>query len=153
VVLEAESIAFGATGRNAGFVVPNFAKKDPDDVIAQLGPERGERLLEMAAGSADLVFDLILRHAITCDALQSGWIQPAHSPTGFDKVKARAAQWARRGRPAVVLNRADVRLLTGADGYVGGWMDRSGGVLNPVEYARGLADAAEAAGARIFEKS
>jgi glycine/D-amino acid oxidase-like deaminating enzyme len=30
-------------------------------------------------------------------------------------------------------------------------MDRSGGVLNPVEYARGLADAAEKAGARIFE--
>lgn len=153
VVLEAETIAFGATGRNAGFVVPNFAKKDPDDVIAALGPERGERLIDLAAGSADLVFDLIRRHAIACDAQQSGWIQPAHSPPAFEKVKSRAAQWTQRGRPAILLDRAAVRMLTGADGYFGGWMDRSGGVLNPVEYARGLADAAEAAGVRIFESS
>jgi glycine/D-amino acid oxidase-like deaminating enzyme len=153
VVLEAEIIAWGATGRNAGFVVPNFAKRDPDDIVAELGAERGERLIDFAAGSADLVFDLIRRHRIKCDAQQSGWIQPAHSPAAFDKVKSRARQWADRGRPAVVLDRQAVRYVTGADGYFGGWTDESGGVLNPVEYARGLADAAEAAGTRIFERS
>jgi glycine/D-amino acid oxidase-like deaminating enzyme len=153
VVLEAEIIAWGATGRNAGFVVPNFAKRDPDDIVAELGRERGERLVDFAAGSADLVFDLIRRHRIECDAEQSGWIQPAHSPAAFEKAKSRARQWADRGRPAVVLDRQAVRYVTGADGYFGGWTDESGGVLNPVEYARGLADAAEAAGARIFERS
>jgi glycine/D-amino acid oxidase-like deaminating enzyme len=97
------------------------------------------------------VFDLIERHGIVCDALQSGWIQPAHSANAFEKVKSRAGQWAERGRPAEVLSRALVAGLTGAPDYVGGWIDRSGGVLNPVEYARGLADAAERAGAQIFE--
>ncbi|MFB9983718.1 NAD(P)/FAD-dependent oxidoreductase [Mesorhizobium kowhaii] len=150
-VLEAEFIAWGATGRNAGFVVPNFAKMDPDNIIGRLGPEHGKRLIDFAAGSADLVFGLIRRHGIDCDAVQSGWIQPAHSPAAFEKVKSRAGQWAQRGRPAVTLARQEVEALTGARGYVGGWMDRSGGVLNPVEYARGLADAAEKAGARIFE--
>jgi glycine/D-amino acid oxidase-like deaminating enzyme len=153
VVLEAEIIAWGATGRNAGFVVPNFAKRDPNDIVAELGGERGERLIDFAAGSADLVFDLIRRHGIECDAQQSGWIQPAHSPAAFEKAKSRARQWVDRGRPAVVLDRQAVRYVTGADGYFGGWTDESGGVLNPVEYARGLADAAEAAGARIFERS
>ncbi|PZM12513.1 NAD(P)/FAD-dependent oxidoreductase [Rhizobium tubonense] len=153
VVLEAEIVAWGATGRNAGFVVPNFAKRDPDDIIAELGPERGERLVDFAAGSADLVFDLIRRHGIECDAQQSGWIQPAHSAAAFEKVKSRSRQWSDRGRPAVVLDKQAVRYLTGADGYFGGWMDESGGVLNPVEYARGLADAAENAGARVFERS
>jgi len=152
-VLEAEIIAWGATGRNAGFIVPNFAKMDPDNILAHLGPERGERLIDFAAGSADLVFDLIRRHGIDCDAVQNGWIQPAHSAAAFEKVKSRAGQWARRGRPAVILDRQDVGALTGARGYVGGWMDRSGGVLNPVAYARGLADAAERAGARIFERT
>lgn len=150
-VLEAEFIAWGATGRNAGFVVPNFAKMDPDSILAHLGPERGEGLIDFAAGSADLVFALIKQHGIDCDALQSGWIQPAHSPAALDKVKSRANQWAQRGRPAVALDRQEVEVLTGAKGYVGGWMDRSGGVLNPVGYARGLADAAEKGGARIFE--
>ncbi|MER8714724.1 FAD-binding oxidoreductase [Mesorhizobium sp. M0228] len=150
-VLEAEIIAWGATGRNAGFVVPNFAKRDPDDIIAQLGPERGERLVDFAAGSADLVFALIKRHAIECDAVQSGWIQPAHSPAALQKTRSRAEQWAQRGRQTVALDRQAVEELTGVRGYLGGWIDRSGGVLNPVEYARGLADAAEKAGARIFE--
>jgi glycine/D-amino acid oxidase-like deaminating enzyme len=153
VVLEAEIIAWGATGRNAGFVVPNFAKMDPDDITTLLGPEHGERLIEFACGSGDLVFDLIRRHHILCDAVQSGWIQPAHSAAAFEKVKSRAGQWAKRGRPAVVLDRVEVARATGAAGYFGGWADRSGGVLNPVEYARGLADAAEAAGAKIFEHS
>jgi glycine/D-amino acid oxidase-like deaminating enzyme len=153
VVLEAEIIAWGATGRNAGFVVPNFAKRDPDDILAELGPERGERLIDFAAGSADLVFDLIRRLGIECDADQSGWIQPAHSSAAFEKVKSRARQWADRGRPADVLDGEAVRQFTGAGGYFGGWMDGSGGVLDPVKYARGLASAAEAAGARVFERS
>lgn len=152
-VLEAEIIAWGATGRNAGFVVPNFAKMDPDSILAHLGPERGERLIDFAAGSAELVFGLIKRHGIDCDAVQNGWIQPAHSVAAFEKVKSRAGQWARRGRPAVTLDRQDIEALTGVRGYAGGWMDRSGGVLNPVAYARGLADAAEKAGAEIFERT
>ncbi|MEI9428338.1 NAD(P)/FAD-dependent oxidoreductase [Mesorhizobium sp. Cs1299R1N3] len=150
-VLEAEIIAWGATGRNAGFVVPNFARMDPDNILAHLGPERGERLINFAAGSADLVFGLIRRHGIDCHAVQNGWIQPAHSPAALQKAKSRADQWARRGRPAVTLDRQEVEALTGARGYVGAWMDRSGGVLNPVAYARGLADAAEKTGAKIFE--
>ncbi|MER9818218.1 FAD-dependent oxidoreductase [Mesorhizobium sp. M0129] len=152
-VLEAEFIAWGATGRNAGLVVPNFAKRDPNDIIAELGPERGGRLVDFAAGSADLVFGLIKRHGIECDAVQNGWIQPAHSSAALEKTRSRAEQWAARGRPTVALDAMALTELTGIDGYAGGWMDRSGGVLNPVEYARGLADAAEKAGARIFEQT
>jgi len=152
-VLEAESIAWGATGRNAGFVVPNFAKRDPDDIVAEVGPKRGEMLVDFAAGSGDLVFGLIKQHGIACDALQNGWIQPAHTPAAVEKTRSRAAQWARRGRPVATLDRTAVTELTGIGGYSGGWMDRSGGVLNPVEYACGLADAAEKAGARIFEQT
>lgn len=153
VLLEAEIIAWGATGRNAGFVVPNFAKRDPDDIIAELGTERGERLIRFASTSADLVFELIRRHNIECQAEQSGWIQPAHSAAALAKVKSRAAQWASHGRPAVVMDTAETERITGAKGYDGSWTDRSGGLLDPVAYARGLADAAEAAGTRIFEHS
>ena len=153
VLLEAERIAWGASGRNAGFVVPNFAKVDPDGMIAALGPARGERLAAFAAGSAELVFDLIARHQIECSALQSGWIQPAHSAAAFERVKSRAAQWASRGRPVRLLSGEEIAALTGARGYAGGWTDLSGGVLDPVEYTRGLADAAEGAGARLFEQS
>ena len=151
VLAEAEGIAFGATGRNAGFVVPNFAKADPDDVRERLGEPRAERLLEMAAGSADLVFSLIRRHAIPCDALQSGWIQPSHSDAALARAKERVRQWQTLDRPVELLDAAEVQALTGVKGWRGGWIDRSGGVLNPVAYARGLALAAAAAGAAIHE--
>lgn len=153
VLVEAERIAWGATGRNAGFIVPNFAKVDPDAVVAKLGPARGAALNRFAAESADLVFDLIRRHSMNCEAQQSGWIQPAQSDAAFARIKSRAGQWQALDRPVQVLNADEVTEMTGAVGYKGGWIDRSGGVLNPVAYARGLARAATTAGAQICENS
>jgi glycine/D-amino acid oxidase-like deaminating enzyme len=152
-LLEAERIAWGASGRNAGFVVPNFAKVDPGGVLTLLGPERGAALNLFAAESADLVFDLVRRHAIDCDADRSGWIQPAHSSIAFAAIRSRASQWQSLGRPVEVLDADAVTSLTGITGYYGGMIDRSGGVLNPVSYARGLARAASAAGADLHEDS
>jgi glycine/D-amino acid oxidase-like deaminating enzyme len=152
-LLEARAIAWGASGRNAGFVVPNFAKADPDTVLARLGEARGERLLGFAAASADLVFDLIARNKIACNAAQSGWIQPAHADAALSRLKARAEQWRRRGRPVEVLGPDAVAEATGISGYAGGQIDRSGGVLDPLAYARGLADSASRAGARLFEST
>lgn len=153
LLLEANQIASGATGRNAGFVVPNFAKVDPEGVRSALGEAKGNQLVQMAAASADLVFDLIKRHAITCDAQRSGWIQPSHSTTALTRAKDRVRQWSAEGRPVEFLTAAAVQTLTGARGWLGGWIDHSGGVLNPVAYARGLACAAEAAGAHLHEAS
>lgn len=153
VVLEANVVAWGATGRNAGFVVPNFAKRDPDDILASLGRDSGEALIDFARGSADLVFRLIKQHQIECHAKQSGWYQPAHSPAAFEKVRSRVAQWQRYGRPVALLSGQELTAETGLRGYQGGWQDASGGVVNPVEYAYGIAAAASEQGARIFESS
>jgi glycine/D-amino acid oxidase-like deaminating enzyme len=149
-LVEAQRIAWGASGRNAGFVVPNFAKVDPDAIRAKLGP-RAEPLIAMAAGSGDLVFDLIRRHRIECDATQAGWIQPSHSDATFAKAQERVRQWSALNRPVQLLTRAEVTDLTGVEGWRGGWIDRSGGVLNPVGYARGLARAAVLAGVALHE--
>lgn len=152
VLIEAHRIAWGASGRNAGFVVPNFAKVDPDDLRRVSGPA-AERLIGMAATSGDLVFELIRRHGIDCDAVQSGWIQPAHSAAALARAQSRVRQWGALGRPVDLLDRAAVTALTGADRWLGGWIDRSGGTINPVGYARGLARAARSAGAILHEDS
>src|SRR5437660_3673688 len=63
VVLEAHEPGWGGSGRNGGQVIPGL-KYDPDELEAQFGPERGKRLVDFIGKSADVVFDLIGKHAM-----------------------------------------------------------------------------------------
>lgn len=148
VVLEARQIGFGGSGRNGGQVIPGL-KHDPDTLVAMFGAERGGRLADFAGGTADLVFDLIERHGMAVPYRREGWIQGAHSPEGLAEAEARAAQWAKRGAPVQPLDKAAIGRALGTDRYLGGWLDRRGGGIQPLDYARGLARAALQAGAAI----
>lgn len=151
VVLEADAIGSGASGLNAGFVVPNFAKADPAAVIARLGRERGERLLAMIGAGAERVFATIRDHDIACDAEQVGWMQVAHSPAMAEVLTRRAEAWQNLGRPVVMLDEARARSRSGLQHCAGALFDASGGMLHPLNYAYGLAGAAIAAGGQIHE--
>ncbi len=151
-LLEADEPGRGASGRNGGQVIAGL-KWDPERIEARLGPERGARLVAFAGGAPDLVFDLIARHRIDCQARRDGWIQAAHSDKAMSSVASRAAQWVRRGVRAEVLDREAVARLTGTGAYVGGWLDPRGGNLQPLSFSRGLARSALRAGARIHGAS
>lgn len=150
-VLEAGSIGQGASGLNAGFVVPNFAKADPAAVVARLGQERGERLLAMIGEGGDRVFATIRDHAILCDAEQTGWMHVAHSEAMLATLGRRAEAWQRLGRPVTLVDEAKARGLAGMRHCAGALIDASGGTIHPLNYAYGLAEAALAAGATIHE--
>ncbi|MDP6346103.1 MAG: FAD-binding oxidoreductase, partial [Alphaproteobacteria bacterium] len=153
VVLEAEQAGFGASGRNNGQVIPTYSKHNPDDVVAEFGTERGERLNAFVAGSADLVFELIRRYGIDCDASQEGWLQPAHTPGRMAGVRIKHEQWAARGAPVELFDADRAAALTGSPIYHGGWLHRSGGHVQPLSLARGYALAAQQAGAAIHAAS
>lgn len=154
IVLESEGPGFGASGRNNGQVIPAYARHSPDDICALFGKERGERMNEWVAGSASLVFDLIRKHDILCEAAQNGWLQPAHRASRMAGVRSKQGQWASRGHPARLLSGAETESLTGSPYYRhGGWIFETGGHIQPLGYARGLARAAIAAGARIHGTS
>jgi glycine/D-amino acid oxidase-like deaminating enzyme len=148
VVLEAGEPGWGASGRNGGQVIPGL-KHDPDELVAIFGEEAGENLVRVAGGAPDIVFDLIARHKIECEARRCGWIQPAFAAADVGVVTRRAEQWQRRGAPVSVLDRDGVRRLVGSPLYHGGLLDRRAGSVQPLSYARGLARAAQKAGALI----
>jgi glycine/D-amino acid oxidase-like deaminating enzyme len=66
---------------------------------------------------------------------------------------ARVEQWQRRGAAVQLLSHAEIARLTGSSRYCGGLIDRRGGAVQPLSYARGLAHALLAAGGRIFTQS
>lgn len=152
VLLEAGEPGYGASGRNGGQVIPGL-KIDPDEVERRWGRERGRRVVELAGGAADAVFDLVKRHGIACDAHQGGWIRAAHAEAGRRATAETARQWQRRGAPVDELDRRQVAELLGTDAYVGGLLYRRGGALQPLAYARGLARAAGRAGAAVHGQS
>ncbi|PAU74579.1 NAD(P)/FAD-dependent oxidoreductase [Halomonas salipaludis] len=152
LLVDASSIGWGASGRNGGQVIPGL-KYDPDELIARYGRERGERMIDVSARNADVVFDLIRRHDIRCEAMRHGWIQPAATHTALNVIQSRARQWSERGVEVEWLDRDECARRLGSEAYLGGWCDPRAGGLNPLAYARGLAGAAEAADARLFERS
>ncbi len=148
VVLEANEPGWGASGRNGGQVNPGL-KHDPDQVEADFGPDLGRRMVALSGGAPNLVFNLILQHQISCSALQSGTLRSAITRKGGNEVRASAEQWIRRGGPVSALGRDEIRDVTGTDRYQAAMLDRRGGQLNPLSYARGLARAAMQQGAAV----
>jgi len=153
VLLEAAAPGFGASGRNNGQVIPGYVRHNPDDIERLYGPEQGGRMNAFVMASSDLVFDLIARHGIECEASRQGWLQPAHRANRLGAIRAKHDQWAARGAPVEWLDRARTAELVGSDVYHGAWLHRSGGHIQPLGFARGLAHAAIAAGAAIHAES
>lgn len=154
VVLDAVGPGRGASGRNGGQVIPGL-KHDPDELARMMAPEQAEEAVAFAGAAPDKVFELIARHGIECDAIRHGWIQGAHTGAMLKTVERRAAQWARRGADVELLDERSVTESVGcAPGlYRGGWIDRRAGLVQPLNYALGLASAAIARGARLYHLS
>ncbi len=147
-VLDASAPGFGASGRNGGQVIPGL-KLDPDALDAQFG----EATTDFVGRAADVAFRLIDTHAIACEPRRSGWIQASVKTTHLPTLERRAAAWAKRGASVELLDAAAMARATGGTGFAGGWLDRRAGALHPLNYARGLARAALAAGAQIHGAS
>jgi glycine/D-amino acid oxidase-like deaminating enzyme len=64
-------------------------------------------------------------------------------------LRSRTEQWQRRGAPVELLDATRIAAVTGTTGYVGGMLDRRAGALQPLAFVRGLARAAQRAGAAI----
>jgi glycine/D-amino acid oxidase-like deaminating enzyme len=152
VILEAVEVGDRASGLNGGQVIPGV-KHDPDTLEDLFGPDVGRRLVDTVANGPDLVFELIRKHEIACAAIRTGWIQPATSAAALEAISTRVRQWRRRGADVELLSAQETGRLTGSQRYLGGWIDRRGGTVQPLSYVRGLARAVVNAGGRIFSRT
>jgi len=147
-VLEANEPGWGASGRNGGQVIPGL-KEDPREIIARFGEKDGQAMVCAAGAAADLVFGLIKEHGIECDGVQNGWIQAAHTQSMLGDLRKRHQDWAKRRANVAWLEPDELAQRMGDGRYLGGWIDKRGGGVQPLSYARGLARAAMGLGARV----
>ncbi|MEM6905864.1 MAG: FAD-binding oxidoreductase [Pseudomonadota bacterium] len=152
VVLDAESPGWGASGRNGGQVNPGL-KPDPEVLVAKFGADLGGRMVSRWGGGGDLVFDLIARHRIDCDPRRVGFLRAAVTPRTLAALRETGRQWRAKGADVPPVEADEMARMIGADAFLGGIIDRRGGNLHPLNFALGLAAAAERAGAVIHGQS
>ena len=153
VLLEAERVGFGASGRNGGQINTGL-RKNPMDLVALFGRDMAKQMFALAEEARALVRERVVRHTIACD-LKPGSLYVAY--------KQRDPEWMAEegdtfrdvfGYSALrLLSKAELEERLASRRYFGAIADDGAGHLHPLNYALGLADAAEAAGARICERS
>ena len=153
IVLEAEQVGFGASGRNGGQIHTGL-RKDQRELEQWLGGTHARDLWTLSEEAKALVRSLIARYGIACD-LKSGLIIAAHDRRAAEALALDAEHLAKAYgyRDAHIISAEETAKVIGSNIYCGGKLDVGGGHLHPLLYARGLAAAAESAGAEIFEQS
>ena len=153
IVLEAERVGWGASGRNGGQVGSGM-RESMDELERTVGPSRVEVLWTLCEEAKAIIVDRIARHGIECD-WRPGNVLASTRERYMGWIEAEAEFCHRRFgyRGYRILSRAEIREEVASECYVGGRMDAGGGHLHPLRFVLGMAAAAMGAGARIFEGS
>lgn len=153
VLLEANRVGWGASGRNGG-QVGSGQRVEQDVLETRHGKSHAKLLWDLAEDSKALVKDLIAKHEIACN-YTPGILHADHRKSyvedsrdhvehlrltyGYDQIR--------------FVDGDEIGDMVGSPKYFGGSLDMGAGHLHPLNYALGLARAADKAGAKIFEET
>jgi len=152
LLLEAEHVGFGASGRNGGFVFGGYSLGEAQ-LLRALGPASAKRWYLKTQAAVARIRSLIARYGIDCDCTDEGvlWVNWFADAAPLRARQALLAEnFDTHWQP---WNRAQVQAAITSERYSNALFERNALHLNPLKLARGLARAASAHGARIFEYS
>ncbi len=152
VILESQTIGFGASGRNGGIVSPAFACSG-DAIAARVGAEAARALHRLTIEGVRRVRDNITELGISGAGSIPGLLNLRRFDMASD-LHAYAAEFASDyGYEFTYLNRAEIseRLVTNR--YLHGLEDKQAFHIHPLNYLRALAREVERLGGQIFEAS
>ncbi|MDK2779616.1 MAG: FAD-binding oxidoreductase [Pseudomonadota bacterium] len=153
VLLEAARIGWGASGRNGGQVIGGFSM-DAEALAGRVSADEIRQVQAMGEEAVDIIRDRVARHEIDCD-LTWGYCDVALKPRHLQAFRYRYEKNQALDKPHAMrlLERDELQGLIRSPRYLGGLLDENYGHLNPLKLCIGEAQAAAAAGVRIFEQS
>lgn len=152
VVLEAQTVGYGASGRNGGFVFGGYSLGERG-LAASVGVAEARKLYQLTLDAVSLIRQRIDKYKIACDARYAG----VYLANWFDDdrlldVQQRfmsdtlGAEWQRYSRKELAERLNSQR-------YFGGLFEANAFHFHPLKYAQGVARAIVAGGGRVHEQS
>jgi glycine/D-amino acid oxidase-like deaminating enzyme len=150
-LLERHTLGWGASGRNGGFVLPGY-KPEMEELDRRLGSERAARMFQLTLDAIRFLENLITEEAIACDLVHCGAVTLAAKPRHLTALQETARFLRDRlGYETELLASDEIGREIRSKRYHGALVDPGGRALQPAKYVRGLALAAQRAGARLIE--
>jgi glycine/D-amino acid oxidase-like deaminating enzyme len=153
VVLEAEAVGFGASGRNGGWVEGRLAGSR--EHWAEVGGRAGALALERAIqATVDEVGEVAAAEGIDCAFYKGGTLTVAQTPLQLERVRAQVEEdrmWGLRPEDSVLLDGPSAAERVSVDGVLGARYSPHCARVQPAKLAVGLGEAVERAGATIYE--
>jgi gamma-glutamylputrescine oxidase len=152
-LLEAQSLGWGASGRNGGQALVGFGYTGQEALESQLPAADARRAWNISVEAMQLLRTRIARHAIECDYVAGHLSLAVNARKG-----RRLEEWVNHVASAYdyslqPVSAAEVGSWIASERFYSGAFDPLSGHLHPLKYCLGLADAARAAGVQIFENS
>ena len=150
-VVEQHTVGWGGSGRNGGMVSVG-SKRPLGSWIKGYGSEMAKRLFSASVDSVSFVEKIIEEEAIDCGYVRCGLLAAAWRPEHFGALAKKQQLFAEEvGYETTLVSPLELKDELGTKGYHGALLDEFAGRLDPYKYTRGLAAAAQRAGATIHE--
>ncbi|WP_313059788.1 NAD(P)/FAD-dependent oxidoreductase [Agrobacterium cavarae] len=150
VVLEAERIGFGASGRNGGHLNNGLAHSYLG-AKAELGKERAIALYHALDDSIDTIEALIAEEGIDCNFRRSGKLKLASKPKHFKAIARNFEALNKECDPDTALLSPEELKKEVDSPFYGAMLSKKSAMMHMGRYVAGLATAAARHGATIFE--
>lgn len=153
VIIDANEIGWGASGRNGGSATPRY-KMGFSDLVSDFGHATAMLLHRRLHEGLDTIERNTARYEISCDFERCGQVTAAHSRKALVSIEADIA-WLRSIGDSTPrsLDADETRERIGLSLYRGAYLDRRGARIHPLNYARGLARGLVKQGVHIHDRT